>query len=317
LAAVAEIVTVGETMVLFVPAQDGTLDTVPAYTMTMGGAETNMAIGLARLGHSVAWFSHVGDDPFGRYLQRTIGAEGVDVSWVGIDPQAPTGIFFRERVPGKPPIGYYYRRGSAASRLRPADLPAGLLDGARIFHCTGISPILSETFRDTIYDAVDRARARGVPVAFDPNLRLRLTTIEYARATLLPLFKKVDILLSGLEELRLLLQEDDPLVLIRRLREEYGIAEVAIKDGARGALVAGATGDPQRVAAVSIGPELDPTGAGDAFNAGYLSGKLRGMAPAAAARLGAILGGHVVVHPGDYENLPTWEQAGRYLTEGA
>lgn len=309
----AEVVTVGETMALLVPDQDGPLDAISSFHMTMGGAESNMAIGLARLGHAVTWFSHVGDDPFGRYLRQTIGAEGVDVTRVGVDSVAPTGVFFRERIPGHPPTGYYYRRGSAASRLRPADLPADLFTGARIFHCTGISPILSESFHATIAAALSQAREQGLKTVFDPNLRLRLTTIEHARAVMLPLMHGVDILLTGLGELRLLLQEDDPSTLARHLRAAYGIAEVVIKDGPNGALVAGPDGGLQHVPAVVVGPELDPTGAGDAFNAGYLSGVLRGYSPVQSARLGAVLGGHVVVHPGDFENLPTWEVARRYL----
>ncbi|GAC1438155.1 MAG: sugar kinase [Chloroflexota bacterium] len=310
----ADVVTMGETMVLFVPETDGALDTVRTFSTTIGGAESNMAIGLARLGHRAAWFSHLGDDPFGHLVLRTIGAEGVDVSWVRLDPEAPTGVFFRERIPGRPPTGYYYRRGSAASRLRPADLPADLLRGARLFHCTGISPILSETFRATIEAAIDLARTGGVPVVFDPNLRLRLTTAEHARATLLPLLDRVDILLAGLGEMALLVQEEDPQQVVGILRDRYGIGEIVLKNGAHGALVAGPSGPIQHVEAVDMGPEVDPTGAGDAFNAGYLSGKLRGLDPLQAAHLGAVLGAHAVVHPGDFENLPTWEQVRPYLT---
>ncbi len=225
----------------------------------------------------------------------------------------PPAYFFGSAFPAMPPVGYYYRHGSAASRLKPSDLPADLFDGASIFHCTGISPILTTTFRDTIDTAMDRAREGGVRVCFDPNLRLRLTTIAHARATMLPLLKKTHILLTGLGEIRLLLEEDDPNTLSARLHEEYGVEEIVFKDGAQGALVADASGRLQRVAAITIGPELDPTGAGDAFNAGYLSGRLRGMAPLEAAKLGAVMGGYAVVHQGDYENLPSWEQVKPYL----
>ena len=180
--------------------------------------------------------------------------------------------------------------------------------GASIFHCTGISLILTESLRATIEKAAALARERGVRVSFDPNLRLRLTTVEHARAALLPLLSKVHILLAGLTEIGLLLQNDEPLALLERLREEFGVEEVVFKDGARGALVADAAGNLVSVPSVTVGPEVDPTGAGDAFNAGYLSGRLRGMDPPAAARVGAVMGAHAVAHVGDFENLPTWPQ---------
>jgi 2-dehydro-3-deoxygluconokinase len=140
----AEVVTLGETMVLLVPASDGTLDTVTQFSMTHGGAESNLGIGLVRLGHSVAWMSRLGADPFGVFLKRALAADGLDVSHVIVDPGAPTGVFFRERAPGLPPAGYYYRRGSAASRMQPSDLAASFFDGASILHCTGITPRRAE-----------------------------------------------------------------------------------------------------------------------------------------------------------------------------
>jgi 2-dehydro-3-deoxygluconokinase len=311
----AEVVTLGETMVLLVPSTDGTLDTVTHFTMTHGGAETNLGIGLVRLGHSVAWISRLGSDPFGTYLLRTLSAEGLDVSQVTIDSQAPTGVFFRERVPGHPPVGYYYRRGSAASRLCPSDLSSEMFEGAKILHCTGITPILSADCRDAVYQAIAYARGRKVRVCFDPNLRLRLVSIEQARQILLPLMREADIVLSGLGEMRLLLDEEEPTTMAARLREDYGVDEIVFKDGARGAHVVSPLGRLVGIHPVTIGLEIDPTGAGDAFDSGYLAGRLRGMPPLAAAQLGAVMGGFAVAHQGDYENLPTWQSVQPYLRQ--
>src|SRR5579871_6804384 len=89
-----DVVALGETMVLFVPDRDAPLEEVGSFSMTIGGTESNTAIGLARLGHRVRWLSRVGDDPFGRFMVKRIASEGVDTSAVQVDPQAPTGIFF-------------------------------------------------------------------------------------------------------------------------------------------------------------------------------------------------------------------------------
>ncbi len=313
----AEVVTLGETMVLFVPTSDGSLDSVSQFSMTHAGAESNLAIGLVRLGHSVAWISRLGSDPFGTFLLRALAEEGLDISHVTIDPAAPTGVFFRERVPGLPPVPYYYRRGSAASRLCPSDLSAGLFDGARILHCTGITPILSSECRDAVRQAIALARQRQIRISFDPNLRLRLTTIEHARETLLPLLHEADIVLAGLHEMRLLLDEDEPITLASRLREEFAVDEIVFKDGARGAIVVSRAGHLVGVPPVTVGPEVDPTGAGDAFDSGYLAGRLRGMSRVDAAQIGAIMGGFAVAHLGDYENLPTWDVVQTYLRHNA
>jgi|SRR3984957_9687851 len=115
-----DLLTFGETMVLFAPSERGTLESAPAYHASIGGAESNCAIGLARLGYSVAWVSRLGCDPFGARVLKTIRGEGVDVSRVQMCDSGPTGLMFKEPGPGNttrrfllsPPIG----SGGAAVR---------------------------------------------------------------------------------------------------------------------------------------------------------------------------------------------------------
>jgi len=130
-----------------------------------------------------------------------------------------------------------------------------------------------------------------------------------------PLLRAADIVLSGLGEMRLLLDEDDPATLAAQLREDFGVDEIVFKDGSRGAMVVSPSGQLVGVAPVTVGPEIDPTGAGDAFDSGYLAGRLRGMSLMASAQLGAVMGGFAVAHRGDYENLPTWESVQPYLRQ--
>jgi sugar/nucleoside kinase (ribokinase family) len=202
-----DVVTFGETMVLFAAVEQGPLRFASTYTRHTAGTESNFAIGLARLGHEVGWFSRVGDDEFGQYIVNTVRGEGVDTSRVIVDAEAPTGVLFKEKRELGPRRIVYYRRGSAASRLAPGDLDGEYIGRARYLHLTGITPALSESARATVFAAAELARARGVRVSFDPNLRLRLWTREQARETMRALLPLCDLVLPGMDEAELLVDE--------------------------------------------------------------------------------------------------------------
>src|SRR5919199_3648728 len=132
-----DVVSLGESMVLLVAEQPGPLREATTFRRHVAGAESNVAIGLCRLGHTAGWISRVGDDEFGRAVAFRIRGEGVDLSRLIVDPGAPTGVLFRERREVGPIEVVYYRRGSAASRLSTADLDADYLRQARYLHLTG------------------------------------------------------------------------------------------------------------------------------------------------------------------------------------
>src|SRR6266851_5386250 len=133
-----DVVTLGETMVLLLAEQSGPLREATTFRRFIAGAETNVAIGLSRLGHAAGWLSRLGADEFGRAIVFRLRGEGVDTSHVTIDPHHPTGIVIRERREVGPIEQVYYRRGSAASHLSPADLDPAYLAQARYLHLTGI-----------------------------------------------------------------------------------------------------------------------------------------------------------------------------------
>ena len=144
-------ITIGETMLLLDPVDDGHLDYVSGYRQRVAGAESNFAIALGRLGLRAAWVSRLGADPFGRLIRRCVASEGVEVH-AGEDPDAPTGIYFKERSSPDAVGVYYYRTGSAASRLRPEDVPEDLVRQARLLHFTGISLAVKGTLANaTLY----------------------------------------------------------------------------------------------------------------------------------------------------------------------
>jgi 2-dehydro-3-deoxygluconokinase len=301
-----DVVTLGESMVLLLAEQSGPMREASTFRRHIAGAETNLAIGLSRLGHTAGWISRVGEDEFGRAIVFRVRGEGVDTSHVVHDAQAPTGIVVRERREAGPIEQVYYRRGSAASRMQPADLDAAYLGDARFVHLTGITPALSAACRETVFAAAEIARAAGVTVVLDPNYRSKLWAPAEARSVMRDLASRCDLLLPGLDEAELLTGEADPEAAARALAR-LGPSTVVVKLGARGALAL--TGDEiVRVPGTPLERIIDPVGAGDAFAAGWLAGLLRGFDTAAALRLANRCGALAMLSPGDMESLPRWEE---------
>ncbi len=297
-----EVVTVGETLVLFSPGQNGPLRYVDSFKKRIAGAESNTAIALSRLGHSCGWISKIGDDEFGQFILREIRAEGVDVSRVRIDENAPTGIMFKEIFDGMETRVYYYRKGSAASMLRPEDIDPEYIRNAKILHITGITPALSISCLETIWSSIRTAKENGVLISFDPNIRLKLWSREQASMVLNEILPYADIVFSGVDEGEIIIGESNPERLIDILLE-LGVGTVALKMGAEGCWVADRK-SRHRINAVEVGKKVDPIGAGDAFNAGFLAGFLEGKGIEECGRMGNIMGAFAITTSGDIEGLP-------------
>jgi 2-dehydro-3-deoxygluconokinase len=306
-----DVVTFGETMALFAPRETGPLRYVADFRLKFGGTESNFAIALARLGISAGWFSRLGDDELGRFIAHNVRGEGVDLSRVVIDGEAPTGLYVKEISAVGETIVYYYRRGSAASRMTPADLDEAYITGARWLHVTGITPALSESCHETVIRSVEMARAAGLAVSFDPNLRLKLWSVEQAREVLFPILRRCTVLLGGMEELSLLLKVQDPDAAADWALEQ-GVEIAAIKRGSEGALVATAS-ERRTVPPFPIPRVVDTVGAGDGFDAGFVAGRLLGKDPWQAAELGNVIGAHALMVEGDYEGYPTMHEAEAFL----
>ena len=304
---VVDVVTLGETMVLFWPDAGAPLERADLFHRTIGGAESNLSIALARLGHRVLWVSRVGDDPFGRYLRATLQHEGVRVD-APSDPRAPTGVFFKERVASGPRRVLYYRRGSAASLLRPEQLEALDFTGVRVLHLTGITPALSASCAAAVRAAIRSARAAGAMVSFDPNVRLQLWESEQGcRRELLALIALADLVLLGDEDAAILFPGLDEAAVLAAVRA-LGPGTAVLKLGARGAIASG-SGRVEAVPAYPVVP-VDTVGAGDGFDAGFIAGLLRGRDLRRCVQLGAWIGAAAVTSPGDWEGYPTTEPPG-------
>ena len=304
-----DVVTLGETMVSL---RTGTpLRLGGALQMSMAGSESNVAIGLARLGHSVRWGGRVGADEVGTYLLRTLRAESVLVDTVAIDPDRPTGLMLAERRINDLSRVSYYRSNSAGSALSQADAAACLTQAPRLLHVTGITPALSDSAAAAVTEAVRLARAAGALVSVDVNYRSKLWGIDAARVRLTELARSADIVIASDDELALIVTDAAMLAGEAAAAAELaasGVRAVVIKRGAHGATV---YTDGQVVQAPALSVTVcDTIGAGDAFTAGYLSGLLDGLQPAEALHRGTVTGAFAVAASGDWEGAPTRAELG-------
>lgn len=296
-----EVVTLGEVMSLLVTDPPRPLRSARSFTRSLCGAEANVAVGLSRLGHRAGWFGRVGDDPFGLSILDSLRSECVDVSRAIVDPSAPTGLLVRDSHPERRVSVLYWRRGSAASQLGPADVDASYIASARLLHVTGITPALSLTCHEAVMTAVETARSAGIPVCFDPNLRLKLWSAQRAAEVLGPLIGYADLVLTGeAEACRLSGQSGREGAVAWFL--EKGARLVVVKLGASGAWATDGTSE-WLVSAYQV-TAVDTVGAGDAFAAGYLARWLEGANVADCLEYAAVVAGMAVQMLGDIEALP-------------
>jgi len=295
----AEVVVVGEAMALMLASSGLPLKRAIRFERGVAGAESNVAIGLARLGHRVAFAGRVGDDAAGDWVRNGLRGEGIDTSSLTTEATRPTGLMLRDWAgESRPIVVDYYRHGSAGSTIDPEQLPREAIRQARAVFVSGITAMLSpsaEAYVDAFFDAAADA---GVPVYLDPNIRLRLAPIEDWQRVIRPLIKRASTLLVGHDELQLLELDPDGACHLNETT-----STVVIKSGSAGAHVVSRDGQftqPARTVRV-----VDTVGAGDAFTAGWISARLRGMDIRRTARAASIVASLAVAAPGDTAGLPT------------
>jgi len=258
-----DIVSLGEPLYEFsqIPGERG------RYLQGFGGDTMNCAIAAARQGAKAGYITRLGDDEFGRQFLQLWLAEGLDISGVGIDPQAHTAVYFISHgADGH--VFSYLRKGSAASRIRPADLPLDLIRDATFFHTSGISQAISDTACDTVFAAIEAARGAGVRIAYDSNLRLRLWPLARARAVIRATIALADYFLLSMEDAEALCGERDADAILDWCHEA-GAKVVALKLGAAG--VVGSDSKRREKLAGHAVNCVDATGAGDCFAGALLA----------------------------------------------
>lgn len=305
-----DVVALGEPLIEFnqIRADDAT-----AYRQGFGGDTSNCAIAAARLGARTAYVTRLGDDAFGRMFIDLWRHEGVDASGVGIDPEAPTGVYFVTHGPRGHEFSYL-RAGSAASRIRPDDLPHAVIGTASVLHVSGISQAISSSACDTAFAAIETARATGARISYDSNLRLKLWPLPRARAVITATMRWCDWFLPSLDEAMQLSGADSPAAVLDWCHH-HGAPVVVLKMGADGCWVStGATREQvpgHRVKAV------DATGAGDCFDGAFVARLVAGDGPVAAARYANAAAALATTGYGAVAPLPRHADVTAFLAKAA
>jgi 2-dehydro-3-deoxygluconokinase len=294
----AEVFTAGEAMALLLADDHRPLRRADRFIRSVAGAESNVAVGLARLGHRVTFTGRVGADAAGGWVHDTLRLEGVDTSGLVTDTTRPTGLLLRDSPAARAVSVSYYRRDSAGSALCPQDARPELIAGARFVFLSGITAMLSASAAQFVAKVLDLAEDSGVPVLFDPNVRLRLDDRHAWQTGLADILGRVDTLLIGDDELRLLGLPDDAARLVTART-----TTVVVKHGAAGATAF--TSDSTVHQPARQVPLADPVGAGDAFCAGWISASLRGATLHESLREATVVASFAVASTTDTAGLPS------------
>lgn len=302
-----ELISFGETMAALIPAEEISDPNHPCFRMHIAGAESNTAIGFRRLGHTAGWVSRLGTDPHGRYVLHAIASENVDVSHVVSDEEHRTGILFKYPKNAEESTVCYYRDHAAASYLSPADLDGEYTKSAKILHVTGITLFLSDSCRAYAQAAIDFAYQHGILVSFDPNIRLKLVKgIDYT-PILRHFIAQSNVVSLGLTEGELIYGSRDIGFLFEEISRSPSIQYIAIKNGGKGAWVKQNPGTIHFIEPHPCKP-VDPVGAGDAFNAGFLHGIAIGAPIRDCGLFGGIAGALATESKGDVDGYPTLDR---------
>lgn len=309
-----KILLAGEPLGLFIAKSEGALEDVSEYSCAVAGAEFNVAVGLRRLGHPVGYFTKLGEDPFGKRIQKVMEKNGIGTELVSWSKQRSTGFMLKSMTAAGDPDIFYFRKNSAASSLSTEDIDRLNLGGYGWLHLTGIFPALSASTREAAFRIIARAREEGLRVSLDPNLRPQLWGSEAEMVkTINALAAESDMIFPGAAEGRILTGSDDP-EQIASFYQRLGVKTVVIKTGKKGAFAAHGT-ERFQVRGCPVKKVVDTVGAGDGFAAGIISALTEGLTLREAVRRGNAVGAIQVTSRGDNEGLPTPEQLEAFLKE--
>jgi 2-dehydro-3-deoxygluconokinase len=304
-----DLIALGETMIALAPPPGESLRRADRWLVDHAGAESNTCVGLARLGLKAAWVSRLGNDAAGDRILDALAAEGVDTTWVRRDPLRPTGVMLKDPAAGV----RYYRSGSAASAMRPDLLDGVPVQQARAVLVTGITALIGSTAHSAGLALLEAGHGLRI---VDPNLRHGLWGSDRRAELVLPFIERCNLLLSGAGELEEILtgaggsgragesRESggaDAAEALARRATAYGPREVVVRSATTiGALAGGSWTE----LAIARGGAVDPIGAGDAFNAGYIAARLRGDRVEAALGAGIHCGTAVTKSVSDTGGFP-------------
>lgn len=311
-----KIVLMGEPMGLFMANESGNLSEVTDFTASIAGAEYNVAVGLARLGHQPAYCTRLGFDPLGEKILNALRRNGISTDLVTQAEGELTGLMLKAMNENGDPDIAYYRKGSAASKLSTHDIDRLDLFGCGRIHITGIFPAISESAMAATKRLVSRAQALDIPISFDPNLRPQLWESEKKMVSALnSVADSAETVLPGLNEGKILTGETTPEG-VAEFYHAKGVKNVIVKLGKDGAYFSERGGRCGYSEAFPVKKKVDTVGAGDGFAAGVISALAEGETLEEAAFRGNVMGAIQIANKSDNEGLPTREELAKIIIGG-
>lgn len=243
---------------------------------------------VARLGHSASIISGVAEDDFGRCLLDRFHSDGVNTDYIEVFANKSTGVAFVTYFEDGSRKYIFHWDGTPAVMAKTPEVQKIHGSGSRFFHVMGCSLMANEEFRHRVFETVELFAGEGARITFDPNIRFELLKERAVEQIVDPVLRQCSILFPGENELLLLSGREDVESASAELFQRYPLNTIVLKRGSRGCTVYTPAGK-QDVPAFKI-DEVDPTGAGDCFDAGFLCGQLDGKSLEESARLAAAVG---------------------------
>lgn len=331
-----DVVTFGEAMIRFSPPHFQRLEQANTLDIQIGGGELNVAAGAARLGLKSTWVSRLPRNPLARLMENRVRQAGVDTSNLLWSRDGRLGLYFVEfgAAPRASSV-LYDRAHSAISAIKPGEVDwKKVLEGARWFHTSGITPALSDSAAEVTREALQAARAAGATVSYDLNYRAKLWTPDKAQAVQEPLMELVDVLITTEEDTGVVFKiktsgkSDDRGFqqistetykdVARRLQEKFRFKAVAItlRENPlvwRNTWTAICYAEGKFFEDVKYDLEIvDRVGGGDSFSAGFIYGFLTKKSYESAVRYGNAFSALKHTNPGDF-NWATLEEVEKLL----
>jgi tagatose kinase len=285
----AEVWTMGEILVEIMRPEAGMGLDVPGVFKGPypSGAPAIFIDTVARLGHTAGIIGGVGADDFGKCVTDRLERDGVDTGRVLRDDTGSTAVAFVTYFEDGSRRFIYHIDGTPATKARFSK-DISIDQSTKFFHMMGCSLMVNETFQKEIIAAAEHMASRGVKLSVDPNIRPELLKTRTIHDVLGPVLKNCSILMPGLSELKLLSGTDDVRNGIETLFEQEALELIVLKKGSEGAVIY--SREEEITVPVYKVEEVDATGAGDCFDAGFLCGVLEGLSLDECGKLAAAAG---------------------------
>lgn len=313
----SELITIGEPLVVFASTEPNvSVEDSINFNKGIGGAELNVAIGTRRLNHSVSYIGAVGADPQGEFIKKQINLKQIDTNYLYESTKYMTGYQMKQLVNHGDPKVYNFRKNSAASHIRPDQIPSLDLKNTRFAHLTGILPATSPDALTTCLFLAKKANQDHITLTFDPNLRPALwKSKEKMISTINHLASLANIILPGQSEGKILTGSDDPDKIADFYLKNEQTQAVFVKVGSKGSFVKAKGQEGYFVPGFKVNQVIDTVGAGDGYALGVITALLENESYKEAAKRGNAIGAMQVQVRGDNDGYPTKDELKNFYAE--